>query len=162
MSTTGRVANENAGAKVLCGTVCICTAEDRPALTELYRAAHPRSTNFDLAADLRDADISSWAAFKNGEGEIRVAMFVWPNGVIWVLAKPEDAESDAVKLGFLWLAREVWRVLASSGVTELTVFHAKALHRFGELLEREGFLSKEVMVARTMHFSESGEVQRMN
>jgi hypothetical protein len=162
MSTPERISNENTDSEVSRGTVCVCTAEDRPALTELHRAAHPESTNSDLAADLRDAHISSWAAFKDGEGDIRVAMFVWPDGVIWVLAKPEDADSDAVKRGFLWLAREVQRELASSGVTKLTVFHAKALHRFGEILEQEGFLSKEVMVVRTMHFSESGEVQRMN
>ena len=162
MATPERIANENVDPEVSRGTVCVCTAEDRPALTELYRAAHPGSTDLGLAADLRDAVISSWAAFKNGEGDIRVAMFVWPDGVILVIAKPEDADDDAVKRGFLWLAREVRRELASNGVTELTVFHAKALHRFGELLEREGFLSKELLVVRTMHFTESGEVQRMH
>ena len=73
------------------------------------------------------------------------------------LPGPASANPPEVKRGFLWLACEVRQALASIGVTELLVSHALSLRRFGEILEQEGFLSKELLVVRTMHFTEPGD-----
>lgn len=139
--------------------IVACTPEDRPALVDLYRASCPEVPFAAVASDVNDKSIRYWYACKTETGEIRVAMFVWASGVVFVLVRPEDVESDEVAAAFLSLAREIRRRL---GVPELSVLHSTCIQRFGELLERAGFLSKELVVARTMHFSTAGEVERKN
>ena len=144
------------------GAIVACTVEDRPALFDLYRASCPEVPVAAIASDVNEQSIRFWYACKSESGEIRVAMFVWASGVVFVLVRPEDVESEEVAAAFLNLAREIRRRLAPSGVTELSILHSTRIQRFGELLERAGFLSKELVVARTMHFSAAGEVERKN
>jgi hypothetical protein len=72
-----------------------------PALADLYRASCPDVTFRELAADLNDATIPYWYAFEDTQREIRVAMLVWNNGAVWVVARPDDCESLEVKRIFL-------------------------------------------------------------
>ena len=88
-----RIANEAAGVAVSPGTICRCTSDDRLALDDLYRALCPEVTFKEFASDLNDATIPYWYAFKDEQGEIRVAMFVWNNGAVWVVARPGECES---------------------------------------------------------------------
>ena len=43
MPTPERISNESAGVEASPGTICRCTADDRPALADLYRAPCPTS-----------------------------------------------------------------------------------------------------------------------
>jgi len=158
--TTAAVAQPSASPEFPRGTICSCTPEDRPALANLYQASYPEATFKDFMAGLNDSEIPYWSAFKDAEGRLRVAMFAWRNGVVWVMANPDDAESEEVRRGFLRLAEDARARLASVGVTDLFVAHTATLNRFGEILEHAGFLGKPYMVMRMMHFTDSGKGQR--
>jgi hypothetical protein len=162
MATLDKNANETPSSEFPRGTVGPCTPDDRAALTDLYRAVYPDATAYDLANDIKDSESAAWGAYRDSQGEIRVAMFIWTTGVVWILANPEECGSPEVRKGFLMLAKDVRRVLAQSGVTEFAVVHAACLNEFGALLEREGFFSKPISLVRNMHFDDSGEAQRVN
>jgi len=144
------------------GTVGACTPEDRAALTDLYFSVYPNATTADLMADIRDEELQAWAAYRDEQGEIRVAMFVRSDGIVWVFARPADCESSEVKRGFLMLAEHVSKVLLPSGIRHLVIVHAASLGRLGDNLEREGFSSRVLNVVRVMHFTDSGEMIRAN
>jgi hypothetical protein len=120
MAAPERIANEAAGVAVSSGTICRCSVRRPQALEDLYRASCPEVTFKEFASDLNDATMPYWYAFKDEEGEIRVAMFVWNNGAVWIVARPGERESPEVKRGFL-----VARLRGSSGACE---------HRRTELL----------------------------
>src|SRR6185437_10016570 len=75
MATNERTAERNLPATVPCGTVGACTADDKAALFELYRAVYPTASVADLMTDVREVDAASWATYRDERGEIRVALF---------------------------------------------------------------------------------------
>jgi hypothetical protein len=85
MSTPERIASENAGA------ICRWTSDDRPALADLYRVSCLDVAFREFAADLNDATIPYWYAFKDERGEIRVAMLVWNNVLCGLSPGPTTA-----------------------------------------------------------------------
>ncbi len=156
--------NLDAGASVEFprGTVSACTPADRAALTDLYRAVYPNAAAAEIAGDVRDDELPAWITYRDGEGEIRAAMFIRADGVALVLARPEESDAPEVKTGFLRVAKEARAAVAKYGVSELIVFHAASLEPLGRALEREGFLTKQLAIARVMHFGEHGEIIRAN
>ena len=162
MATLDKIANATPSPESPRGTVGGCIPEDRAALFDLYRAVYPNATTADLMTDIRDEEAASWAAYRDDQGEIRVAMFVWRDGIVWLFARPADCELPEVKRGFLMLAEHVHRVLAPSGVKGLAVVHAASLNRLGDSLEKEGFAGRAFNVVRPICFTDSGAVARAN
>lgn len=144
------------------GTVGACTPEDLPALLDLYRAVYPNATAADLAANITDEDIRAWALYRDEQSEIRVAIFLARDGVTWLFARPDDCASPEVRHGSLMLAEHVYKAVAPDGVRHLVIAHAASLNRLGDSLEKEGFVSSAINVARLIHFTDLGEVARAN
>ena len=144
------------------GAVGPCTVADRASLVDLYRAVYPQASVSEVAASIKDDEAAAWGAYRDEGGEIRVALFIQSDGVVWLFAKPEECEMPEVKNAFLALARDARAAVARFGVSSLVVLHAANLQPLGRLLEREGYLTKEKTIARVMHFGEKGEVIRAN
>jgi hypothetical protein len=143
------------------GTVSACTPADRAALTDFYRATYPQATAADLAANIRDEEAAAWVTYRDDQDEIRVAMFLRADGVVWLFAKPEECESPEVQHGFMRLAEEARAALAPYGVQGLSILYPANLEPLARTLECCGVLSKQVIVLRTLHF-EAGKVALRN
>jgi hypothetical protein len=144
------------------GTVTACTPADRAGLTDLHRASYPQATLDDLAADVRDEEAADWVTYKDEQGSILVAMHVYPNGLVYLLANTDESKAPEVRHGFLMLAQKAQEALTPRGIRGLCILHSASLQPLAKSLESSGFLSKEVSIVRTLHFSESGEVMRLN
>ena len=144
------------------GTVTACLPADRADLVDLYRAAYPQATVTDLAEDLRDENLDRWVVYRDERGQARVAVYVCPNGLLCVLAKPEECTSDEIRLGLFMLLQKAQEAFAPRGARAAWICHSVTLQPLAKILEFGGFLSKEVSVIRGLHFSDSGVLQRVN
>ena len=139
-----------------------CTVEDRPALWELCRANDPLASTLEIGASLQGADLKVWAVYRDKNDKIRVAMYMYPDGAVHLVMKPEGMSDPEVKHGFLQLAREVHKAFKvnSNGITALAILCPKMLKPFMDMLYREGFLSREVYTLHGMHFTPAGDIDR--
>lgn len=141
------------------GTVAACVPADRADLTELYRAAYPHSTLADLTEDLRDESLEKWVVYRDEQDRVRVAVYICANGMLCVLARPEECTSDEIMHGFLMLAQKAQEAFAPRG---LWILHSATLQPLAKRLELGGFLSKEFSMIRSLHFDNSGTPVRAN
>lgn len=161
MATTEKLLHQPAGPELPHGTVSACTPEDYAALADLYRAAYPDASTSDALSEVGNA--GTWTAYRDTGGEIRLAMFAWPNGLVSLLAKPQGCDGPQVVRGFLMLAQHVRASLAQQhGVCDLIVLHPASLNALACRLQREGLLGRPEAILRSMRFDDAGAVERIN
>lgn len=137
------------------GTIALCTIDDYVPLAELYRTAYPEERWGVLSYET-----DQWMVYRDGDGQVRVAMMGCREGSVLALARPGD-DSPETKRAFVLLAKQMRRYLAPYGVTSLAIMNSPAVERLCSGLEREGFLGKGIVLVRAMRFTEAGELQRV-
>jgi hypothetical protein len=142
------------------GSVHAGTSEDLKELAFLYRCAYPNAADANVAADIKPNELGAWSIYRNEQSEILVAMFIRTDGVLWLLANPEQTESLEMAVGFVALIERARVVLEGYGLRGAQIIYAPTIEPLARRLEDEGLIGPKTALIRTCRFDEHGSRRR--
>lgn len=138
------------------GSIHVCGVEDLKEVACLYRIVYPQATDSNVAADIKPQEAAAWISYRGEDGEILIAMYIRSDGLVWMLAKPNQSDSLLMAEGFRALLGEARAVLERHGIRGIELLYAPSIDPLARRLEAEGLVGPAVAVVRTCLFEGHG------
>lgn len=129
------------------------TVDEMEAIRSLYFLVYPWARDEEFERDfVNPPPGTEWRVARDANGRIHLAVLMGAFGNVFPFLRPEESDSPEILHAFLSVMPEISAIFVQRGFSHGMFIVARTLQRFGQALERAGYVGPPNFEFRSIHF----------